>query len=244
MRPWLGTLVISALLALPLAADAEAQQGNADKRILSMSGEGTAAGRPDMALIMLGVVNEDESAGAALAANTEAMTRVVDALKSEGIESRDLQTSGFSVQPILSQPPRNYDHSKPFRPEILGYRVRNNLNVRIRDLTRVGGVLDKAVTLGANSVSGPTFTVADPQPLEDEARRAAMADALRKGALYAEAAGVTLGPILRIEESFASPQPTFEMRAAKMAADSAPVPVEAGELTYRAEVSVSWELGE
>ena len=64
------------------------------------------------------------------------MNRILAALKDGGMESRDLQTSGFSVEPVYSQPPRDYDGSKPFTPEIVGYRVSNNLTLRIRDLRR------------------------------------------------------------------------------------------------------------
>lgn len=233
----------AALLVLPLGV-AEAQQGGPRGPVMTISGEGSVQAPPDLALIMVGVVSEDERASAALSQNTQSMTRVLDALKAEGIEPRDLQTSGFSVQPVMSQPPRNYDHSVPFRPQILGYRVNNTLTVRIRDLDRVGALLDKTVALGANSVSGPNFTVENPQPLQDDARRVAMADALRKGALYAEAASVTLGPVIRIEEGFAAPPHRMEMRAAMPVASDAAVPIESGELTFRAQVSVSWRLRE
>ena len=131
------------------------------------------------------------------------MNRILDALKQAGIEPRDLQTSGFSVDPVYSQPPQGQDPSVPFRPEIVGYRVQNNLTLRIRDLTRVGALLDQVVTLGANSISGPTFTVDDPTALQDKARSAAIADALRKGKLYAGAAGIALGSIFRIDENYA-----------------------------------------
>ena len=238
----LAAALTAIVVAAPLSAGAE--EGAAEPRLLSVSGEGVAHAAPDIALITLGAVSEAASARDALDENTQTMTGIIAALKDEDLEDRDLQTSGFSVEPIFSQPPRNYDHSTPFRPEILGYRVRNNVNVRIRDLERVGAILDLVVTLGANSITGPSFAVADPTPLEDEARRAAVADALRKAAHYAEAAGVALGPIQSISEGYASaPQP---MQAATMrleAADSS-VPIEGGELTFEVQVSVSWVLEE
>jgi uncharacterized protein YggE len=197
-----------------------------------------------MALITLGVVSEGKTAGEALAENSQAMTRMIDALKGEGIESRDLQTANFSVEPVYSQPP-DQPRAEPFQPEIVGYRVRNDLMLRVRDLARVGALLDRSVTLGANSVSGPIFSVDDPAPLEDQARRAAMRDAIGRGELFADAAGVPLGPIYRIEErtgQFQQPIPMGAM-AREMAADSA-VPIEGGELTFRAEVAVSWKLAD
>ena len=248
MHRRLGALLLVAALVLPLAGtSAFAQAGEAPReRLLSVTGEGVVRARPDMAVITLGVVSEAKNAGEALSANNEAMTGILEALRADGMESRDLQTSGFSVEPLYSQPPRDYDGSTPFTPQIGGYRISNNITLRIRELDRVGEILDQVVTLGANSISGPSFTVADPTPLEDQARRAALRDALRKGTLYAEAAELILGSISRIDENFASPPQPYQMGAAmrmEAAADSA-VPIEGGELTFRAQVSVSWSLGD
>lgn len=242
----LGGLAICGALGVSLGAAAMAAEGERPReRLLSVIGEGVVRARPDMAIITLGVVSEAKEARAALMQNTAAMSRLTAALKGKAIESRDLQTSGFSVEPRYSQPPRDQDPNEAFAPEIVGYTVRNQLVVRIRDLARTGDILDSAVTLGANSISGPDFTVADPSAQEDLARRAAMRDALRKSALYAEAAGVTLGPIARIEEGSA-PQPRgvpMQAMAREVAADSA-VPVEGGELSTQIQVSVSWKLAD
>lgn len=243
MRHEIRAIALAVALTLPLGVSLAAAQDQAPgrERLLSVSGEGTVQATPDMALITLGVVSEAEGAGDALTANSESMSRIIAALKDGGMESRDLQTSGFSVQPVYSQPPRDYSGSEPFKPEIVGYRVSNNLTLRIRQLDRVGALLDQVVKLGANSISGPTFTVADPKPFEDEARRAAMRDALHKSDLYAEAAGVTRGPIFRIEDGYVSaPQPVAPGVMRMEAAAAPPVPIEGGELTFEAHVSVTW----
>lgn len=236
----IGLAALSALAAPAHAQKADAREG---ARLISVVGEGVVHAAPDMATIEAGVVSEAATAGEALAANSEAMQRILDALKSGGLEARDLQTSGFSVEPRYSQPPRDHDGSEPFVPKIVGYSVRNELTVKLRDLAKVGALLDQVIALGANSVSGPTFTIADPTPQEDAARRSAMHDALRKGRLYAEAAGVTLGPIFRIQEGGAEwPQPVPYAAMAREAAG--PVPIEGGEISFRAQVSVTWQLGD
>ncbi len=233
----LSGLLGSSALAQPVDPPSEGQ------RRLSVTGEGTVRGRPDMAVITMGVVSEAPNAREALARNTEAMTRILDALRAEGVESRDLQTANFSVEPRYSQPPRDWNGSDPFEPKIIGYAVRNELTLRVRQLERVGGLLDLVITLGANTVSGPTFTVADPSELEDQARRAAMRDAIRKGELYSQAAEVELGPIARIEETVAQwPQPVPMAAMARESAADAAVPIEGGELSFQAHVSVSWEI--
>ena len=235
---------LSLLAVLGAAARAQTPERPPVERLLSVVGEGTVRGRPDMAVIVMGVVSEAKTAGEALDANSASVARIIEALRADGVQSRDLQTANFSVEPIYTQPPPGYDGSQPFEPKIVAYRVRNELTLRIRELGRTGALLDQVVTLGANSISGPVFTVADPTPLEDQARRAAMRDARRKGELYAEAASIQLGPIARIEESVTSiPQPVpMGAMAREMSADSA-VPVEGGELTFQAQVSISWEIG-
>lgn len=248
MRTSLGVLLfLGAMLAPFPGGDARAQAGDPalGQRVLSVVGEGIVRGRPDMAMITLGVVSDARTAGEALSANNGSMTRLLDALKAEGLEPRDLQTSNFSVEPIYTQPPPDFQGNEPFEPKIVGYRIRNELTLRIRDLAKVGALLDRSITLGANSVSGPVFTVADSSKLEDQARRAAVRNALHKGGLYADAADLPLGPVARIEErpvQFPQPIPYGAMARQEMAADSS-VPIEGGELTFRAEVYVTWELG-
>ena len=246
MRTQIGAALIAAVLAGFLGgASAPAQPyHHLEERLLTVSGEGIVEGAPDIARITLGVVSEEKTAGQALTTNSQSMDRILTALKQSGIEPRDLQTSGFSVEPIYSQPPRDYDGSEPFVSEIIGYRVRNNIDLRIRDLSKVGSLLDQVVTLGANSISGPSFSVDDPKPLQDEARREAIADALRKGKLLAEAAGIELGPVFRIEEGYVQPpRPLSDAPMMRMEA-AASVPIEGGELSFQAQVSVSWRLAD
>jgi len=240
MRTKIGAVMIAASMALLGGAAANAQGSVENERLISVTGEGTVEGAPNMALITLGVVSEARTAREALDANTQSMNRILNALKQSGIESRDLQTSGFGVYPIYSQPPAGHDSSQPFRPEIVGYRVQNNVTLRIRDLTRVGALLDQVVTLGANSISGPTFTVENPTALQDQARSAAIADALRKGRLYAAAADVDLGPIFRIDENYAPPPQPYAAPMMRMEAAQSDVPIEGGALTFKMQVSVSW----
>jgi uncharacterized protein YggE len=244
MRRAFSVLIVAALVGIGPAAAQTLSLPPADPSI-SVVGEGIVRGQPDMAVVTAGVVSEAETAGAALGDNSAVMGRMSEALRGAGIDPRDLQTAGFFVEPIWSQPPRDFDGSQPFEPQIVGYRVRNELTIRIRNLSRTGAILDQLVSLGANSISGPTFTVADPTPLEDQARRAAVRDALRKGRLYADAASVPLGAILRIEENvFQRPQPMPMQAMAREQAFDAAVPIEAGEITFEARVDVTWRIGE
>lgn len=236
-----STLFVAAALVWLGAGAAAAQEELGDRPRLSVVGEGEVHATPDMAVLTLGVVTEAETARGALVANTEAMSQIASALREAGIESRDLQTSGFIIEPKFTQP-RPVERGEAQAPEIVGYVVRNNLTVRIRNITQAGALLDQAVTLGSNYVNGLSFSVADPKPLEAEARRAAVADAREKAMLYAEAAGIALGPVVLIQEQEEyGPRPMMD-RA--MAAEAAAVPIEAGEITFRAQVRMEWGLGQ
>lgn len=210
--------------------------------VIRVQGEGRVAVAPDMAIVTMSVVSEAETARAALDANNAAMAKVIDAMKAEGIEGKDLQTANFSIQPRYYHPPRASDgESEP--PRIVGYTVSNELSVRVRDLARLGAILDKAVTLGINSGGNVAFTNAETDAIVEKARAAAMKDALARAQTLAAAAGVTLGPILEISENFSPPGPVPLARGRMMLeAKADAVPIETGESTYTVTVNASWEI--
>ncbi len=224
------------LLAAPLCATAAEGPQPAT---LSLTGAGEVSAKPDMAVINSGVVTEAKAARDALNANNAAMTEILAAFKRAGIAEKDLQTAGFSVEPQYYRPRPGKD-GRVEPPRIIGYRVSNRLSIKVRDLSKVGGLLDLSVSLGANQVSGIAFTIDDDEPLVDEARKQAMADAIRKARLYADAAGVSLKRIMSIVESFSRRPPV--PFAARLTAEAAAVPVAAGELSLTAEVNVTWEI--
>jgi uncharacterized protein len=210
---------------------------------VTIEGRGEVTAAPDMAMITSGVTSQGASAREALDANTAAMADLIEELKASGIEARDIQTSGFSVNPNYVYSDDRDANGYTLPPKINGYQVSNTVTVTVRDLAALGAILDKSVTIGANTVNGVTFAVADPSELLDEARKAAFADARAKAELYAEAAGTRLGDLESISErqGFSDPQPYPMYARAEMAA-SAPVPVEAGELTFAINVTVAWDL--
>ena len=210
---------------------------------ISISGTGEVAAAPDMAFVNSGVTSQGATAAEALAANTAAMNELIATLKAAGIEARDIQTSGFSVSPNYVYSDARDANGYQLPPKVSGYQVYNTVNVRVRDLASLGAVLDKAVTVGANTINGVSFSVADPAPLFDEARKLAFANAKQKAELYAEVAGEKLGDIESISESqsYNQPQPQM-MRAVADSAASAPVPIESGELSFSIDVQVAWEL--
>ncbi|MGF1456026.1 MAG: SIMPL domain-containing protein [Alphaproteobacteria bacterium] len=209
-------------------------------RTLRLTGTGSVSARPDMATLSLGVVTNGDTAKTALSRNSAAMTNVFRVLETNEIPGRDVQTSGFSVRPVFKRQPRGAS-SGDTAPEIIGYTVRNGVTVSVRNLERVGTLIDALVEDGANEFRGLSFGFADPEPLMDGARRAAAADVRRKAALYAEAMDVTLGPIRSINEQ-SSGRPRA-MSAGLMRTEAA-VPVAAGESELSMTLSVVYELVE
>ncbi|MGH6805176.1 MAG: SIMPL domain-containing protein [Methyloceanibacter sp.] len=225
-------LASATLQALPALAHDEPQ-----KRTISLVATGAVKTTPDKVDISTGVTSEAKSAREALDQNTEAMTKVVDALKEEGIEPKDIQTTNFSVSPVYEQKP--YD--KPTPPVVVGYRVTNQVRISLHDTKKLGAILDKVVSLGANQIDSIEFGVEEPEALKDEARKLALKNVTDNAKLYAEAAGVGLGPILNISEEESSYQPRFAPAATRMEM-AKDVPIEAGTASVEVRVRVTWEI--
>lgn len=228
-------LTLAALMSTSAMADGTMQ----------ITGHGEVKAAPDTAYVTSGVTSQGNTAKEALDANNADMAKLIETLKAAGIASEDIQTSGFSVNPNYVYSDARDDNGYQLPPKVVGYTVSNGVTVQVRDLSILGTVLDQAVTVGANQISGITFAVDDPAELYNEARKLAFADARAKGQLYAEAAGVELGAIALISEQlFATPpQPyMFKAEAVAMSADRSFVPVEAGSLTFSIDVNVNWDL--
>ncbi|MCU9849054.1 SIMPL domain-containing protein [Defluviimonas sp. WL0024] len=225
---FLSVFVTVLALALPAAAD------EVTPATISVTGEGRVEAAPDMATVSLGVTSEAATAAEAMAANSEAVAAVIGKLRGAGTEDRDLQTTGLSLGPRY-----DYDGSGG-APKLAGYVASNMVTVRVRALDTLGGVLDAVVSEGANTLNGLSFGLQDDQAALDEARRLAVADAARKAALYAEAAGVKLGRVVRIGEQ-GGQMPPMPM-GAEAFAKSADVPVAPGELNLSSSVLVVYEI--
>ena len=199
---------------------------------ISVTGEATVSVPPDLAEIDGGVTSEAKTAREASEANNAAMGKVLQALKGAGLEDKDIRTSRLSLQP-QSAPNRSGPSA------IAGYRASNRVTIRVRDVTKVAGVIDTLVGAGANEIGGINFVVSQASKLLDEARERAVADARRKAEIYAKAAGVTLGAPLSISEEGNSAPVPYRRMAAGMAASA---PVAQGEETLAVTLSVSWAI--
>ncbi len=159
------------------------------------------------------------------------MQAVIDALKSLGYGVTDIQTSGLGLAP-------SYDTSGPVA-KLIGYQASNGVTLRVKDVARLGEILDLTVTAGANRIDGLAFDVANKDAALSEARVAAMKDARAKAELMASALGASVGRPITITESWSSNQPVAMQT---MNAASASVPIASGQVGLDAQVSIVFEL--
>ena len=196
-----------------------------------VTGMGQVTSAPDIATLNGGVEAVAETVAEARGEAAEAMDAMMDALAALGVEDKDIQTTSFNIYPEYQ-----YDREKD-RSELVGYRVNNQIAVTIRDLDQVGAVIDDMVEAGGDLArfNGIRFRLDDPKSLETEARKLAVEDMTAKATELAENAGVSLGDLVYISESFGASPRTFEVAesaalARSMAFDAVETPISGGEI--------------
>jgi uncharacterized protein len=222
---------LSAQTAVPGQQPAETSGG------ITVVGQGTAYGQPDQATVIVGVETFAPSVDEATTQNQETLNSVMGALEEAGIAPEDIQTTNYSLYAEQIYGERG--------PEgIAGYRVSNQVNVKIRDISKVSDVLGVVTGAGANAIYGVNFAVADPAALEAEARAAAMADAAARAESLAELGGVGLGEIRIISEVITQPGLPYGMGGGAYAMEQAAgAPgISPGQLSYQVQVQVTYGL--
>lgn len=205
-----------------------------DAGSIVVSGTGRVAVVPDVADLRLGVSVTRPTVDAARANAAATMEAILGAVDAAGVPRRDVRTALLSVQP-------RYDYRDGKPPTLTGYELANVVEVTVRDLARLGDVVDGTLAAGATSMDSLSFRVDDPAPAEREARILAMAAARARADVLAEAAGLTIDGVTGIVEGAAVPPPGPRMKAERMmmAADVA-TPVEAGSQEVSVSVTVSY----
>jgi uncharacterized protein YggE len=223
-----------------LAAQAQATQtpgsSSTQLRTVSVNGTGKAYLDPDIAMIYVGVHTEDADAAAAVAANNEQSQKVSDALRDLGIPAKDIQTTNFSIYP-------QQQYSPSGELQETRYAVDNTVFVTLRDLSKLGDVLDGVIAAGANSINGIQFDVADRTKALADARKAAVADARSQAEELAAAAGVELGEIQSLSTyNVGYPGPIYDGRGGGAAEAAASVPISPGQLIVSMDVTAVYEI--
>jgi uncharacterized protein YggE len=235
MRTKLSILVPVLVLALALSACGPAF--SAQLRTLNVSGNGTVYLTPDIAYIYIGVHTEEAEVTQAVNRNNTQTQALVDALKNMGVAAADIQTSNFSVWTGQSYDKTTGDANGTY------YAVDNTVYVTVRDLTKLGSLLNTAVGAGANNINSITFDVADKTAAMAQARQKAMANASDLADELAKTAGVKLGDIQSITYSDTSPMSYYGMGGGGGAeAPNASVPIQPGQTEISVIVSVTYYI--
>jgi uncharacterized protein YggE len=221
----LAVIGFAAVALLAGAAGADGATAAATQHSIVVSGNGSVATVPDRAQLSFGVSSDARTASAALRANAGEMTKVIAALKQQGIAAADIQTQFVSLSSRYS----------PNGADIVGYTATNSVNATVRKLDKVGGLIDAAVDAGANQVFGPNLVRSDQTALYRRALRAAITNAKGKAQAIARASGLRLRRITDVTEN-GGPAPVPE--AAKVGA--APTPIEPGTQLVEASVTVTF----
>ena len=228
-------LIALGLIALSACDRETVIMPDADDNRIYVTGTATMITTPDIAITQIGVQTFDKEVEPAVDENNRRAEAIIAALRAQGVEERDMKTSYFNIYPQ-----RDYNENTY---EIIGYQVNNTISVTLRDLDAVGKTLQVAITAGANTISGLSFTLDDPEPFRDEARTKAIEDARRRAESMAEAAGIELGKVISISET-SSGYYIARSESYDAAMVKEEVPVQPGELEVTIQVSMVFEIAE
>ncbi|MDA1192981.1 MAG: SIMPL domain-containing protein [Candidatus Poribacteria bacterium] len=195
-------------------------------------GTGRVMVEPDIAYLQIGVQTFNADAQVAVDENNAKAASVIAAIKSFGVEDKDVQTTAFNIYPQ-----RDYQNNTAI---IVGYQVNNSVRVTARNLDVIGGILQASIGAGANDIGSVVFTREDFTAFRDEARTKAVEDARAKAEGMVSAAGEKLGSVVRITEAGGFESPTN--RGSYDSAAGGEVPIETGELTVTVTVEVLFEI--
>jgi len=229
---WIAALLLaaSALAGVGAPELIRADPGDAAPGTISVTGNGSVETEPDTATTSFGVIAQGATAREAMASNSDAMTKVIDALKRAGIAAKDLQTQYVSLDPRYDNEGRT----------IVGYNASNTVSAIVRKLSDVGAVIDAGIAAGANNVSGPSLTRGDRDKLYRDALERAVADAKAKADVLAREAGVSVGAVQSLTESPQGGGPMPVTFAAARAVVG--TPIETGTTSITATVRVVFKL--
>ncbi|HYN10141.1 MAG TPA: SIMPL domain-containing protein [Vicinamibacterales bacterium] len=231
----MGRLFLTLTILLSVSSPALAQIGPPGPPSIITRGHATLKRVPNQAWVQIAAETRATSPAEAQRLAADAMTSVQAALGKAGIAADAMKTTGYSLQPDIEW--------SSGRSRVRGYIARNQIEIRVDALDRLGPVIDAAGSSGATSMSGLRFDLKERDAVEREALALAVQDAMARAKAIAAGVGATLGPILRIDEQgeMAQPVPYMTMRAE--AAAPAQTPISLGEIEIRVSVTLTVAIG-
>jgi uncharacterized protein YggE len=225
-------LIAAAVLS---ACSGTVQFGQSQPRTINVTGNAQVILAPDIAYISIGVHSEAPTATDAVASNNTQSQAVINAIKGKGVDAKDIQTTNFSVYQQTKTGPNGENQGTYFA-------VDNTVYVTMRDITKIGDILDASIGAGANSIYGITFDVQNKDSALATGRDQAMADAKSQADQLAKASGATLGDVQSISYYSSSPSPIYYDTKAAGVGGGGSVPVSPGQLTLTVSVSVTYAI--
>ncbi len=233
----LGLFALSPLNRAAAQAQPAAAAAPSLPRTITVVGEGTVATQPDIAQVQIGVEIKGDNAQEASAEAAATMDAILAALTQAGVATKEIQTTGYNIWVEQRVGPDGAATDQVI------YHVGNSVSVIVRDLEKVGDVLDAAIAAGANSIYGVNFSVDDTDEVMAEARRLAAADALARAEELAGLHGVALGEVVSVSEVINSGAvPMYDSVNASMGLSSAAGPISLGELQMTARLQVVYAI--
>ncbi len=227
---WVGTSVRNNIKKYDFIGKADSME-----RQITINGYGKVNGSNDIAVTTIGHSNTDKDVAKAQAENKKVMDKILADLKAMGVADKDLQ-SNYSIYP-------DYNYTEEKGQQLVGYRVSNQLTVKIRDLSKVSAILGLAGKYGATEVSGLNFTIDDPENLKNQARNKAVEDAQIKAAQMARALGIRLGEVINFSEWEANSGGPYPMYAAMALEKGGGEPgVSSGSQDVAMNVSITYQI--
>lgn len=213
------------------------------KNTITVSGTGEIYAKPDLALATFSVRTEKKTVAQAMSENTKKMNQVIDSMKQAGIEEKDLRTTNFNIYPLYEY--RRESSIIPTGQRVLvGYEITQSLEVKMRDLEKIGQIIEGATEAGANQVGDLRFTIDQEDELKKQARQEAVSKAKAKAEEIADQLGVGLVRIVSFNESSAMP-PYYDMlrESGLGIGGGGEVPqIETGENKIEVTVSITYEI--
>jgi len=208
---------------------------------ITVSGEGEVSARPDLALVSFSVVKEAKTVDEAIESNVLSMNAVIEFLKGQGIEEKDLKTTRFNIYPRYDYYEREFSIYPEGKRVLVGYEVSQTLNVKIREMEKIGDILQGAADAGANQVGDLSFTIDEQDELKKEAREEAIAEAKKKAKELASELGVSLVRIIGFSEGGGRSRDYGLEKAEAVGMGGAPQ-IETGENEIKVNVSITYEI--
>lgn len=207
---------------------------------ITVSGEGKVYAKPDIALVSFGVSTEGLTVSDVTKRNTDKMNAVIEAVKAQGVEEKDIQTTNYNLYP-------QYNYTEAAGRLFQGYTLEQNIQVKIRDFTKIGDILAQATSKGSNLVGSLQFTIDNPEQFKNEARAKAIAQAKANAQNLASTSGISLGKLINVYENSSNYPVIYSNKAMGMgggvAMDSAPVPtVQPGQQEINVTINLTYKV--